>query len=253
MNEIINSLKNIGLNEKEARVYLALLKFDETDVSDIALEAGIKRPTTYIILDELRKKGLVLKIPNAKKAIYKAKAPDELYEQSKNSIYQFEKYLPKLRAIAPSKQAIKTYYFEGVDGIKDAMYYRINDLDNSTIEGFWAKNDNIPKAVADIFEKWNIDRQKYKLLISGLTPDHPSTREYVEKYKDFYSNLRFAMPSEYNSDISIEITKEFVRIIDGHEMKGIIIENDRVADTVRQIFKLVMKQYEGKKETEEKF
>ena len=58
MNELLNSIKDLGLNDKEAKVYLALLKFGEANVSDIADEAGMKRPTVYVILDEIRKKGL---------------------------------------------------------------------------------------------------------------------------------------------------------------------------------------------------
>lgn len=243
MNEIVNSLKNIGLNEKEAKVYIALLKFDEADVSDIALEAEIKRPTCYLILDELRKKGLVLKIPHSKKTIYKAQTPDELYEQSRNNIYQFEKYLPKLRAMTPSKQAIKTYYFEGVDGIKEAMYYKLKDLENSNDDGFWAKNDGINKAVIDIFEKWNKDRQKINLNMSGVTPDHPSTRENMNKYPEAFKNLSLAPIGDYSSDISIEATKEFVRIVDGHELKAIIIENPRVVSALSQIFRLAKEKY----------
>jgi sugar-specific transcriptional regulator TrmB len=246
MNEIINSLKNIGLNEKEAKVYMALLKFDEADVSDIALEAEIKRPTCYVILDELRKKGLVLKIPHVKKTIYKALTPDELYEQSRNNIYQFEKYLPKLRALTPSKQAIKTYYFEGADGIKEAMYYRMSDLKESSTDGFWAKNEGINKAVIDIFEKWNKDRQKINLNMTGITPEHPSTLENMQKYPDAFKDLHLAPIEDYSSDISIEVTKEFVRIVDGHELKAVIIENPRVISALSQIFKLAQEKYSNK-------
>ena len=224
MNEIVNSLKNIGLSEKESKVYLASLKFGEANVGDIAEEAGLKRPTTYVVLDELRKKGLVLKIPGAKKVIYKAKTPDELYEQSVSNVNEFEKFLPKLRAMSPSKKPIKTLYFEGVDGFKQAMYYRFKDLEDSTDDGFFAKNDGLPSVVEDIFDKWNKDRQKIKLNVTGVTPEHPSTRRYMEKYKSFYTNVLLAPAEDYFSDISIEVTKEFVRIMDGHELKGIIIE-----------------------------
>ena len=247
MNEIINSLKNIGLHDKEAKVYIALLKFDEADVSDIALEAEIKRPTCYVILDELRKKGLVLKIPHVRKTIFKALAPDELYKQSKNNIYQFEKYLPTLRALAPSKQAIRTYYFEGVDGIKEAMYYRMNDLKESNTDGFWAKNEEINKAVIDIFEKWNVDRQKIGLNMTGITPEHISTRENIKKYPDAFKNLHSVSIEDYDSDISIEVSREFVRIVDGHELKAVIIENPRVVSALSQIFKLAQEKYLVKK------
>lgn len=246
MHELLETLKNIGLSEKEARVYLALVKFDSATVSDIAEEAGIKRPTTYVILDELRHKGLVLKIPHAKKTIFQAKTPDELYEQTISNVNRFEKALPKLRTINPSKKGIKTLYFEGVEGVKESLYYRLNDLKDSVDDGFFAKNDGLPQALVDIFSKWNKNREKNNIQMTGVTPDHPSTREYMQKFKNFYMDLLLAPKEDYSSDISIEVTKEFVRIVDGHEMKAIIIENPRVVDALKQIFALAKRNYQKK-------
>ncbi len=243
MNDVLASLGHIGLTDKESKVYLALLKFGEASVGDIAEEAGIKRPTTYLILDELRKKGLVMKIPHAKKSIYQAKTPDELYEQTLSNINQFEKILPKLRSINPSKKNIKTLYFEGAGGIKDALYYRLDELKNSVNEGFWAKDDGtIPKPIMDLFHKWNTDRKNLNIEIGGITPEHSSTREFIKKYGQ-PEGLIVAPLEDYDTDVSIEVTSKFIRIIDGHDLKAIIIENDRLSGALKQIFTLAKKNY----------
>jgi sugar-specific transcriptional regulator TrmB len=244
MHEIIESLKHLGLTDKESRVYIALLRFTQATVGEIADEAQIKRPTVYVVLDELRKKGLVLKIPHAKKALFQAKTPDELYEQTVSNTNKLSKILPKLRSLNPSSKPIKTLYFEGVNGIKESLYYRIGDLKDSTTYGFWAKNDGgISQPVIDLFNKWSTDISKTNILVSGVTPEHSSTREYVENYKEFYKDLTIAPIEDYNSDISIEVTKEFIRIIDGHEMKAIIIENPRIMHALKQIFDLAKRNY----------
>lgn len=41
--------------------------------------------------------------------------------------------------------------------------------------------------------------------------------------------------------ISVEVTDSYVRIIDPIEMKAVIIENRRVAETMKQILNLVKK------------
>ncbi|MES3005681.1 MAG: helix-turn-helix domain-containing protein [Patescibacteria group bacterium] len=243
MQEIIENLKSIGLEDKEAKIYVALLKFGEATVGDIADEAGIKRPTTYVILDELRKKGLVLKIPHAKKQVFQAKTPDEFFEQTVANVNQFEKILPKLRSMNPSKKTIKTLYFEGINGIKEAMYYRIEDLKNSVDEGFWAKHVEVSNKVVEVQDEWIKAFQKYNISIGGVTPDHESTRMYVERYKGIYKDFLFAPLEDYSADISIEVTKEFVRIIDAHDLKAIIIENPRVVYALGQIFKLAKEKY----------
>lgn len=242
MDLIQDSLQKIGLTDKEAKVYLSLLKFGEAAVSDVAAEAGIKRPTTYLILDELRKKGLVIKIPYAKKTIFKAKTPDDLYEQTVSNINQFERVLPKLRAITPSKQGIKTLYYEGIEGIKDALSYRIDEIKNTVDEGFWAKNDGgIPAPVIDMFMKWNKVLEKNNITISGVTPNHASTQVFADTFKR--NMMIFAPLEDYNSDISIEVTDKFVRILDGHDLKSIIIENDRISHALKQIFALAKRNY----------
>jgi sugar-specific transcriptional regulator TrmB len=64
--DLIQSLKNLGLNEKEAKVYVALLQCPGATAYLIARHSGLKRPTTYVVLEDLIDKGVVTKIPRAK-------------------------------------------------------------------------------------------------------------------------------------------------------------------------------------------
>lgn len=239
MDKLLESLSYIGLSEKESLTYLALLRLGEATVQEIAYESGIKRPNTYLILDDLRQKGLVIKLPNAKKAIYSAKTPDELYEKTLERMRDFQRSLPALRSISPSDKTIKTLCFDGVNGIEEAMKYRIHDLQGSVDEGFFAKNDgSISKNVLEVFDRWNTHRERYGIFIGGVTPDHPSTRSYTERFPKLCKDVVFAPLSSYDSDVSIELTKEFIRIVDAHDLKAIIIENSRISDALSQIFKL---------------
>jgi len=63
---LTNILKRIGLNEKEAKVYLTLLEVNESLPSSISRQSGVKRPTTYVILGQLQKKGLVSHVKKGK-------------------------------------------------------------------------------------------------------------------------------------------------------------------------------------------
>jgi sugar-specific transcriptional regulator TrmB len=241
MENMSQILEKIGLSSKESAIYLALLKYNNATVQDIANEAGIKRPTTYLILDELRKKGLVLKIPHAKRAIFQARAPDEVYEQVSNNLNNFEKILPKLRSINPSRNTVKTLYFEGAEGLKESLNYRLAEMKDKTLVGFWAKDSGLPKKILELFDNWNKNLLKYNITMGGATPDHESTRKYLQQYPQFYKYLKLVPEKDYSSDVSIDVSDDFVRIIDGHELKAVIIEDKRVADAVKQIFALASK------------
>lgn len=239
MQEIIENLKSIGLQDKEARIYMSLLKFGHATVGNIADEAGIKRPTTYVILDELRKKGLVLKIPHAKKVMFQAKTPDEFFDQTVANVNQFEKILPKLRSMNPSKKAIKTLYFEGIDGVKEAIAYNINSLKDKTLIGFWAKADNITEPMKELYLKNVQALKKRNVTVKGITPADESVEIYKKEYSLENYHIKTLPKDKYAPDVSIEIADEFVRIVDPIELKAIVIENPRLTDALRQIFKLV--------------
>ena len=54
--EVFQVLKSIGLTEKEASVYLALLTLGTADVGEIAQKSGQKRTTCYTVIENLKKK-----------------------------------------------------------------------------------------------------------------------------------------------------------------------------------------------------
>lgn len=58
-NNYLDKLETLGFSQKEAAVYLALLRMKKGTALSIAEAAGIKRPTVYSVLDELKKKKLV--------------------------------------------------------------------------------------------------------------------------------------------------------------------------------------------------
>ena len=71
--DLLKNLGQIGLTDKQAKVYLALLSLESSTAYEIAQHCEVKKPTVYVILEELRQKGLVLKVPHAKKALFEIK------------------------------------------------------------------------------------------------------------------------------------------------------------------------------------
>jgi sugar-specific transcriptional regulator TrmB len=64
------AIQSLGFGDKEARVYLALLEMGIGSAISVSVRAKIKRPTAYVILDELIQKGAVIVIPRSKKKLY---------------------------------------------------------------------------------------------------------------------------------------------------------------------------------------
>src|SRR3989344_3044331 len=77
-NELKNLLMDVGLKEKEADVYMAILALGQGTASRIAREAHIVRTTSYDILNSLFDKGLVTLTGKEPKQEYVAESPDNL-------------------------------------------------------------------------------------------------------------------------------------------------------------------------------
>ena len=68
-------LQEIGLSDKEASVYVALLQVDNDSVLDLAKRTKINRTTIYPVLESLAKKGLISEIKIDKKVRFQAEPP----------------------------------------------------------------------------------------------------------------------------------------------------------------------------------
>jgi hypothetical protein len=59
---LISSLKEYGLSEKEAKIYLVTLELGSAPASTIGRRAGIKRVTAYALLQDLQRKQVIQSI-----------------------------------------------------------------------------------------------------------------------------------------------------------------------------------------------
>jgi sugar-specific transcriptional regulator TrmB len=109
---LLITLQNYGLSEKEARVYLTVLELGTSIASTIARRAEINRVTTYTILEELRKSGIVNETTKDGVKYYSVISPDILLKQLEQKYESFKEKVPELLAMAEkfgSKPKL-TYY-----------------------------------------------------------------------------------------------------------------------------------------------
>lgn len=245
MNEILNALINAGLNPKEAEIYLILLKMKMATAYKIAKDSSLKKPTVYVILESLRQKGFILKTPSKRGTTYTAKSPDEFINIIEQKFSSVLSTLPLLKNIfRESSNNINVFYFEGLKGLEDLCYYKFNEMKDTEMIGFFAKPSNNFKEYENIFIKWEKDLFKNNVTIRGITPDHQYMKGQVLKNKDGYRNLKLVDPQKYSSTVSVDVSLNFVRIMDLKNLNGVIIENKDLSKAMRQIFDMVWERLE---------
>ena len=125
-----DTLLNIGLTQKEAKMYEFLLKMVEYDIKSILKNTDIKRGDLYNILASLQDMGLIEVKTKDKKKLYLPKHPqflgDLLKDQEKEVVKskkELEAVLPELTSmfkLISGKPGIR--YFEGKEGFKEALF-----------------------------------------------------------------------------------------------------------------------------------
>ena len=119
------SLVDIGLAQKEAGVYIALLQLGHSTVSQISRRANINRTTGYDILDSLCTKGLVSISGKEPKQEYTAESPEALAKfisgeirRKNEALQKTEEIIPELKSIHNIKDRPKVFFYEGRDGLE---------------------------------------------------------------------------------------------------------------------------------------
>ncbi len=144
-------LEEIGLSEKEAQVYLALLQVDNDSIQDIAKKTGINRTTVYPVLESLEKKGLVSEVQDGKKTNYQAAPPERLETFVERQKVVLEERSERLKDIIPQIKGIQREqgerpiikFFEGRDGVVSAYEEFYESLDNKEKDGYLIYNMDI--------------------------------------------------------------------------------------------------------------
>ncbi len=194
-------LQDLGLNDKESAVYLALLSVDNDSVVDLSKKTKINRTTIYPVLESLMGKGLVSEVKVDKKIRFAAESPERLSTFVDKQKLMFEErservkdLIPKLRTVqreSGERPVVKIY--EGKEG---ALSAAIRSFENDSDDGFsyaiyskdllddmFANSDieNVFKIRKDV--KKLKSKAIYTYLKGEMEPDNMSTRQRIDEKK----------------------------------------------------------------------
>lgn len=239
---IQESLRDFGLNEKEARVYVSLLELGQATAYAVAERSGLKRPTVYVVLDELRQKSLVLKVPHAKKQLFAAKPPDEFFGEAEERLRRAWRVLPELLALTSGVKKPRTLYFEGLKGMEDLANYGMERMRDKEIVGFYAEAGDASPELLKIFDDYNNGLKQNRITERGIVPDNPNLKYWRDTDAEYGRTMKVVPSATYSARNSIEIGDTFVRIMAFKDLQGIIIENEDITRAMKQIFEMVWAQ-----------
>lgn len=118
--DLIPRLVEAGLAERQAHIYVALLRLGSATPAQIAQSAAVKRPTAYEALEDLCARGLATRAVTGRRRTYAAAPPDRLLDEASERQRRLKDLLPDLQALVTSAATSKPrlIYREGVEGVR---------------------------------------------------------------------------------------------------------------------------------------
>ncbi len=238
-------LKQIGLDDKETEIYLALLSLKAARASDIAKLSRQSRSHAYLILRQLEKKGLVSEIEQDGILKFIAEPPQRLLSYLKDREEQCRTLQSLVQGAMPILSSLTKSYVDspritvlkGLDGMKqvyrDALTQKFVGIYNAQA-GIDAFGKNI---VTMLFGK--------TATLNGrdLLVQNEGAKVFLKDIQPSDSYSARLLPKGISFDTDTMVYGDTVTIFSFDDERTIIrIENKNIADSFRAWFEMMWMQ-----------
>lgn len=247
--ETIIELKKIfeylGLDDKSAQFYLSCLESGKTTINEISKDINVPRSTCYLILEKLKKEGIIFETPFGRKRTLVAMEPQNLInilknksEESQNTYSLAKEILPKLNSISPFSKRPKVRFYEGFESIKQIYLEILKEAKEISV---FCLNQPTDPEILNFLEKSFLN----KVIQKGIkTNEIVSDTKYDSWYKNQHAtpiNKIVQISKEFNTDTDYMIWNDKVAFISyGTNIPvGIIIEDKEIVKFEKVRFKLL--------------
>jgi len=239
---MLKELQDIGLSEKEAKVYLASLEIGRATADQLAKHAKIVRSTTYVQIDALMKMGLMSTYEEGKKTYFAPESPEILerlllkqQEEAQVRKKELAALMPDLLvqfAGAGDRPVVR--FFDGKEGIQTI---REEALRAKSKEVSFLYSFSKFKEIFSIEEREDYSRRRAK---QGIRARVIYTSAYTPEPGYVPPPLTAALYMDeknlpLNSDIFIYDNRVAFIVLEGR-MHGVVIESEGIAVTMKQLF-----------------
>lgn len=240
---LIQRLTRLGLSEREAAVYLILLRHGTLSVSEISRHMKCNRTTIYDIVEPLEQEGFVSRALTATKRRYRAEPPQKIpviLRQRANRLEELAKSSNDLideldleKVQTPVKPKITLY--EGENGIKSM--YDASLLCKTEIRSFLTP-DALEAFDPEYIHEYFTRRAKNKIHIRGIVNESSTSHSYQANAKQLLRDVRIVPKDKMNIVPEVYIYDDTVAIFSLNERLGLSIVSKDIAQAFRALYDL---------------
>lgn len=234
------ALAEIGLNEKEAVLYLASIQIGPTSILKLAKAAKIHRTIVYQLIDDLLQKGVFRVTVDGKRKLYVAVEPKQLLGYLKLKETMFKEFLPELNALSNLDwYKPKILYFEGREELRELFKTGLQ-AESKHMYSFFPS-----KYMAELFGKREMEQiiaARVQRKINVKTLRSSLSEESFEGSEETVKALREVryIPHEKELSMGLVIFDDTVNIFSPiKENYGIQIQSKSFAEFMKYFFEVL--------------
>jgi sugar-specific transcriptional regulator TrmB len=244
--EILENLKSLGLKDKEASVYLALLKLGEVGSSKIIKETDLHGQYVYMSLESLEEKGLVQHVIKKGRKKFTAKNPNILIKLIERQKALADKVTNQLKEIVnlPTQQQFETY-----QGKESFISHEFELLEKSPEKSelliIGGTGDHFFEIMESVLGKYERIRLEKKISIRYIgSEDQQKKLAQSKSYRELFEYR--ILPGLFTGVVNTNIWPEAIVFnVFGKPVTAFSISNPVISVSYSQFFELLWKM--GKK------
>lgn len=243
---LIQIIKEIGLNDRHAKVYQALLEKPRATPLQLARETSLNRSSLYRYLEDLRELGLVELVLSDKSSVYIAK-PEGLNQYLANQearVDALKKVIPQLAEdllkVTQTGQESEVRYFRGVEGLKQMLW----NVASAKIEvmglGYQDWNSSVGKTYADKLRQKMMENGNASREILNSVDDSFGYTSLGKNYTKVYEHRKIdsrLIDIKHDTYIYGDVFAYYYHY--QGEYFGVEIHNKEIARTEKQMFEIL--------------
>jgi HTH-type transcriptional regulator, sugar sensing transcriptional regulator len=236
----VERLKQLGLTEGEAKVYVALLQLGSSTVGPIAKRSKVAYSKIYEILGRLLEKGFVSVIIKSQTRHYQPVGPNRIEEYLKKKEQEIEKERNLLHDLIPELETLQTFAIEHAEAEVFVGWKGMYAAEQKLIEGakkgeevlyFYIYDEKTNERAEQLFTTLNHLYKARKLKLRGISNPAYRTSPHVKKVRFKRQRyVHFPIPN------NIDICKDKTFIASWKTPMGVLITSQEIADNFRAMF-----------------
>jgi HTH-type transcriptional regulator, sugar sensing transcriptional regulator len=237
-------LVDIGFSDKEARVYLACLHSSGEAITKIAQEAGVKRPTTYLILEQLRQKGFINLATKLGRERYYAVNPNAVLKEVSARQAALQAVLPDLLKLHHSHElSPHSEIFVGASGMAEILKDTLKA--KSGLCGWCLYRMEEDELDYQFLPEYVRARIKNKIMLRSIMPFQRRLKKELIALKaedpKSYRDVCFVPEEDYPLTNELLIYNDKIAVLCFEHSAGLVIQNEYLSATTKMAFEIAFK------------